>query len=316
MNTAIVSKASSIFSKTKFNLKKHSPEILVVTGIVGAVTSAVMACKATLKVNDILSEAHEDVDKIHKVANGEIEVDAEYSEEDKNKDLAIVYAKTGVKLAKLYGPAVLIGVASITSILGGHNILRKRNIGLAAAYAAIDQSFKEYRGRVVERFGDTVDKELRYNLKAKKITETVTDEETGKSKKVKKEILVPVGDGSYSGYARSFEAGCENWENDANLNRLFLKAQEEFANQKLRANGYLFLSDVYKALGFRDDKASHVVGWVFDEEHPIGDNYVSFGFRNDDEFMSGYENSVILDFNVDGPILDRFEDAYRGRGVC
>lgn len=313
MNTAIITKS---FAKAKFNLKKHSPEILVVGGIIGGIASAVMACKATTKAQDILSETHYKIAQVHEILDDPENTEDRYSEQDSRKDLAIIYAQTGFDLAKTYTPSVLLGAASIVSILGGHKILRGRNVALAAAYATIDQSFKEYRGRVVEKFGETVDKELRYNLKAQKITETEVDPETGKQKRVKKEILVPAGDGAYSGYARSFEPGCEYWENDAQLNKAFLMAQEEFANQKLRSQGYLFLSDVYKALGFRDDRASHCVGWTFDEENPKGDNYVSFGFRDNLSFMEGFEKNVILDFNVDGPILDTFEDVYKGRGIC
>lgn len=312
MNTTTITKA---LAKAKFGLKKRSPEILVIGGIIGGVASAVMACKATTKAQDILAETKKQVEGVHQVLEDPNNTPERYSEEDSKKDLLIIYTQTAVKLAKTYAPAVGLGALSIVSILGGHKILRGRNVALAAAYATIDQSFKEYRSNVVERFGETVDKELRYNLKAKKITETVTDED-GKSKKVKKEVLVPAGDGVYSGYARSFEPGCEFWENDANLNRAFLASQQEFANQKLQSQGYLFLSDVYKALGFRDDKASHCVGWVYNEDQPTGDNYVDFGFDKNPMFMSGYENSVILDFNVDGPILDTFEEAYRGRAVC
>ena len=103
----------------------------------------------------------------------------QYSSEDAKKDLAIVYVQTGVKFAKLYGPSVVLGALSITSILASNNILRKRNVALGAAYAAIDKGFKEYRSRVIERFGEEVDRELKYNLKAKKFDETVIDEETG-----------------------------------------------------------------------------------------------------------------------------------------
>lgn len=52
----IVKSVNGLFSKTSFQLKKHSPEILVVAGVIGVVTSAVMACKATTKVNEILDK--------------------------------------------------------------------------------------------------------------------------------------------------------------------------------------------------------------------------------------------------------------------
>lgn len=315
MNNAIIKSAGTAMSKIGFSLRKRSPEILVVAGVIGTVASAVMACKATTKVDDILEETKEKVDKVHQVLDDETISDDTYSEEDSKKDLAIIYAQTGFKLVKLYAPAVFLGALSITSILTSHNILRKRNIALAAAYTAIDQSFKDYRGRVVDRFGKEIDRELKYNLKAQKVTETVTDED-GKEKKVKKTVYVPADDGVYSGYARLFDAGCEGWTNDASLNLAFLKAQQSYANQKLQKQGYLFLNDVYKALGYREDLASRCVGWIYDENNPIGDNFVDFGFSDDEAFMSGYEKSVILDFNVDGPINERFEKADRTWGIC
>ena len=147
----IMSKVSGTFHKIGFGLKKRSPEILVAAGVVGTVVSAVMACKATTKIGAILDETKDQLDKIHEYA-GNPDVVEKYSVEDAKKDTAIVYAHTGVKLAKLYAPAVSIGVLSISSILASNNILRKRNMAISAAFAAASQEFKEYRGRVVERF--------------------------------------------------------------------------------------------------------------------------------------------------------------------
>ena len=60
-------------------------------------------------------------------------------------------------------------------------------------------------------------------------------------------------------------------------------------------------------LGIPRTKAGQVVGWIFDKDNPIGDNYVDFGLLNtqNEDFVNGYKRSVLLDFNVDGMILDR-----------
>lgn len=305
--TDVMNKITRTFNKVGFKFKKHSPEILVIAGIVGTVASAVMACKATVKANGIMEEHKEQMDKIHEVA--ETANSDEYSEEDLKKDTTIVCVQTGVKYAKLYGPSVALGVLSITSILAGHNITRKRNVALAAAYTAVDKSFKEYRGRVVERFGKDLDRELRYNIKAKEFTDTVKDEKTGKEK-VTKNIVNVVDPNLYSEYARIYDDGCNGWTKDPELNLAFLKKQQNYADDRLKARGYLFLNEVYDILGFQRTKAGQVVGWIYDEEHPIGDNFVDFGIFNADiektrDFVNGYERSIILDFNVDGPILDR-----------
>lgn len=310
-NLAIVNNLTKTANKVGFKLRKHSPEILVVAGIVGTVTSAVMACKATLKVHDVLDEAKETIDKIHTATeNGKTEGGVEYSKEDSKKDLTIVYAQTGLKFVKLYGPAVILGTLSITSILASNNILRKRNIALGAAYAAIDKSFKEYRGRVIERFGEAVDRELKYNIKSQKVEEIETDPETGKEKKVKKMVDV-IDPNLYSEYARFFDDGCKGWEKNAEYNLMFLRATQNYANDLLRSRGYLFLNDVYDMLGIERTKAGQIVGWVYDPDNPDhnGDNYVDFGIYDmrkpkARDFVNGYERVILLDFNVDGNIWD------------
>ena len=299
------------FHKVGFQLKKHSPEILVVAGVVGTVASAVMACKATTKVSGILDDAKTQIDQVKTVLADESVPAEKYSEEDSKKDIAIIYANTGVKLAKLYGPSVLLGVLSIISMLASNNILRKRNVALAAAYTAVDRGFKEYRGRVIERFGEELDKELKYNLKAREVEEVVVDE-NGKETTVKKTIhttdIDPSDPNSYSQYARFYDDGCTGWEKDSEHNLFFLKCQQNYANELLRSRGYLFLNEVYDMIGVPRSKAGQVVGWRYDEKNPTGDNYVDFGIfdihnEKSRDFVNGYERTILLDFNVDGEIL-------------
>lgn len=315
MNTAIMTTVNRTVSKVGFKFKKYSPEILVAAGVVGAVTSAVMACKATLKATDILDETKNQIDSIHKCQDmaekGEVK---EYTPEDAKKDLTIVYAQMGLKFAKLYAPAVILGALSITSILASNNILRKRNVALGAAYAALDKGFKDYRSRVVERFGEEVDRQLKYNLKTEKIEEKVIDPETGKEKKVKKTVEVCNGSEIASPYARFYDDGCKGWEKNAELNLLFLRAEQNYANDRLRARGYLFLNEVYERLGIPTTRMGQVVGWVYDPKNPNhnGDNFVDFGIYNmrrekSRDFVNGYEDVILLDFNVDGDILDQIE---------
>lgn len=296
------------FHRVNFKIKKHSPEILLIAGVVGVVTSAVMACKATTKVNDIMEDAKYSVDTIHDGVNkGEI-LGKEYTEEDGKKDLTIVYAQTGIKLAKLYGPAVMLGTVSIVSILASNNIMHKRNAALAAAYATVDQSFKEYRGRLIERFGKELDRELKYNIKTKEIEETVIDE-NGKETTITKTVEAVDPNTCISEYARFFDDGCTGWEKNAEMNLCFLRNAQAFANQKLQEQGYLFLNDVYEMLGIPKTSYGQVVGWYYNEECPTGDNFVDFGIydlynERKRAFVNGHERVILLDFNVDGNILE------------
>lgn len=300
-----LTKMSRSFHRMGFQLKKHSPEILVATGVVGTVVSAVMACKATTKLETVLSETKTNVEAIHIAAEKKEINGVEYTDQDKKKDLTITYAKTGLNLVKLYGPSVILGAASIGCILTSHNIVRKRNIALAAAYTAVDNGFKEYRGRVVERFGEELDKELKYNIKAKEVEEKVVDE-NGKEQTVTTIVRAPIDPNVTSEYARFYDVGCNGWTKNPEFNLMFLRQQQNHANDLLQARGHLFLNEVYDMLGIPRSTAGQAVGWVLGGG---GDDYVDFGIYDvhkptNMDFVNGHERSILLDFNVDGPIYE------------
>lgn len=302
----IMNKMSRNLHKFGFKFKKHSPEILAVAGVVGIVASGVMACKASTKLSGVIEETKEQLDQVHDYVekNG---FSDKYTEEDSKKDTAIIYTQTAVKLVKLYGPAVILGTLSITAMLTSNKILRKRNIALAAAYTTVDKAFKDYRGRVIERFGEELDRELKYNLKAKEIEEVVTDE-NGEETTVKKTVKA-MNPNDISEYARFFDESCSSWNKSQFHNQMFLKQQQNYANDLLKSQGYLFLNDVYKMLGMDVAPYGQVVGWIYDEKNPVGDNFVDFGLYdlNDEAkrlFINGRERTILLDFNVDGNILD------------
>ena len=302
--TDVISGAKRSLIKAGFKVKKHSPEILVVVGVAGVVTSTVMACKATTKAGDILEEHKNQMNAIDQVVKMDRD---DYTEEDHKKDTTIVYTQTAIKFVKLYSPSIMIGVLSLGCIIYSHNILTKRNAALAAAYATVDRGFKEYRGRVVERFGKELDHELRYNIKAQEFEKTEVDKKG--NEKVVKETVNVADPNLYSDYARFFDDGCNGWSKDPEQSLTFLKCQQAYAKGKLKAEGYLFLNDVYKMLGIPATKAGQIVGWIYDEKNPIGDNFVDFGLYDMNkpvvrDFVNGYERTILLDFNVDGNILE------------
>ena len=303
----ILNKASRTFYKVGFTLKKHSPTILAVAGTVGVITSGVMACKASTKLSTILEEHEENVEKIHDYVD-EHGYSEDYTEKDGKKDITIVYTQTGIKFVKLYAPAVALGTISIAAMLGSNHILRKRNIALTAAYTTIERSFKSYRNRVIDRFGENLDEELLYNIKTKDVEETVVDED-GKEKTIKKTVdIVDIND--IEDYSRLFYEGNPGWDPDPRFTMMFLKEQQRYANKLLKKRGYLFLNEVYKMLGFSIIPEGQYIGWIYDEENPIGDNRVDFGLLDTEDidtirFFNGDERAVLLRFNHDGNILDK-----------
>lgn len=299
----ILNKVTRSAHRVGFKIKKHSPEILVVAGVAGTVASTVMACKATTKLDKILAEKKEQLEQVdgYIAGNGYSE---EYTEEDAKKDKGIIAIKSYANVAKVYAPAVVVGTVSIAAILGGHHILRKRNIALGAAYATVSRTFKDYRGRVVERFGENLDRELRYNIKTKEVEEVEVNDK-GKEKVVKKNIDVVESEyiGTIRDNARFFDQSCKAWEKDAVANMTFLKQQEAWANRVLKSRGWLSLNEVYMQLGFDPTPNGQAEGWVYNMEKPVGANCVDFGIykthRANRAFINGYEPVILLEFNTD-----------------
>lgn len=301
----IVNKLSRKFGKTGLKIKKHSPEILIGIGVVGTVATTIVACKATTKLSSVLEKSKQDLETYHTYID-EHGYSDEYTEEDAKKDLVIMYTQAGVAVAKLYAPAVALGVLSITSILAGNHILHKRNVAIAAAYAAVEQSFKDYRNRVVDRFGAEMDRELKYNIVSKEIEEVVANED-GSETVVKKTVNV-IDPNTICDTSRIWCEGNPGWTKNPEFNLMYLKNQQRYANDKLKIEGYLFLNDVYDMLGYPKTAAGQQIGWIYDEKNPIGDNFVDFGLYDihspvKNDFINGYERSVLLEFNHDGNIL-------------
>lgn len=302
---AIVKRAAG---SVKLKGKQYAPEILLVTGIVSGVATVIVACKSTLKIPEIVDEAKEKVDIIHKVSEKQKEglEDGEkiYTPEDRKKDLAIVYVQTSAKFAKLYAPALILGTVSLTSILASRNILRTRNAALASAYAVVDKTFKDYRERVVEKFGKKVDDELRYNIKAKTF-EKIEINEDGEAI-TKRETLELVDEKTIGNdITKWYDSSCIGWEKDSDIRNLFLINTQRFLNDKLQAQGHLFLNEVYDALGLQRTIIGTEMGWIYDPTDPERHNYVDLGLKNphNREFINGDDEAALLTFNYDGPIL-------------
>ena len=305
MKQEIINKATRLLSSTQYQVKKHSPEILMVAGIAGTIVGTVLACKATTKVSEIIEEKNKNIEDVHTCLEDNTK---EYTEEDSKKDLTIIYAQTGVKLFKLYAPAIGVMALSFASIITGHKVLKKRNIAIAAAYAAIDKGFKQYRKNVIKEFGEGVDQQMRFGLKSKEIKKKDKD---GKTVKETEYYIDPDANplDNISEYARFFDAASSNFAKDPEYNMMFLRRQQDYANEMLKSRGHLFLNEVYDLLDIPRSKAGQVVGWVYDKNgNTKGDNYVDFGlYRNDQgtrRFVNGLEYNILLDFNVDGVIYD------------
>lgn len=303
--TELATKAGQILVKTKLGIKKHSPEILVAAGISTGIIAAIVACKQTIKANDIVAEARKSLQNIEDVKELAANNEVEYTEENEQEDRKTIGMQVAVGMVKTYALPVGLGVLSITCILAGHHILKKRNVALAAAYSALSTDFMNYRKRVVDKYGKDVDFMLKNGLEKQIVANQVVDPETGEVKETKEEVLTYEGS-KLSQYARIFdEVESTQWTPSADHNRAFLLMEQNYFNERIRTRGYIFLNEVYERLGFRPTKAGSVVGWVYQNADYEGIDFGIFTAHTQKaaEFLEGTEPSIILDFNVQGDIL-------------
>ena len=275
--------------RTALHISKRSPSLLFVGGLVGVAGGTVLACRATIKASDALDEFKQEVDALKEAG-----VESSVSPADYKKDLAYVYTKNTLVIAKLYAPAVLVGGIGIACLTTSHIQLKNRNNALMAAYATLSAAYENYRGRVREEVGTEKELDLYHAASTEKIL--------GPSGK---EIAVKAADpNQWSPYARFFNESSDHFQDDQELNRLWVQCQQEYLNNLLRARGHVFLNEAYDALGLERSSAGQVVGWVINGE---GDNFIDFGLFSayHAKNYDAREPTILLDFNVDGVVIDR-----------
>lgn len=306
----------TLFYKANFWGKKHSPEILVVSGILSAAASVGLAIYSTTKLNSVLNPISKKIDTIklqlkddNAIQNKEVDV------KESRKALALEYAHAAGKVIALYTPSILFFGASIGCILGSHHIMKSRNLALAAACTTLEHSYKNYRERVKEKLGEEAEEKIYKDIRDEKVE--IVDPKTGKTK-VKK-IGVPHTSMDGNEWNIMYDCGNTNWERDARLNWDFLMGAQDYLTTKLKRQGYLFLSDVWDYLGVTTAqigeekmRASHILGWIYEPTNPKRDNEIRFGLTEKGtrhplpkikEQIAMNFPAFWLDLNVDGDIL-------------
>lgn len=287
-------------------VSQHAPRILFVGGVVGMVSSTVLACRATLKLEATLDDIEREKTLAHSVKgtvdSPEYDGEATYTDNELARDLRVISLQGVGAIAKLYAPAIVLGGVSVAALTKSHNILKDRNVALTVAYTALDAAFSRYRERVIDRYGDEVDRDLRYESEEVDIL----NEETGK---ITQTSLVTNAPGAP--YARWYDhESSRNWSVDPDINLLFLRNVQNYMNDRLKSRGHVFLNEVYDELGLDHTQAGAVVGWRWNQGS--GDDYIDFGIWDGEsqvirDFFNGREGAILLDFNVDGVMYDKLD---------
>ena len=288
-------------ANAKFYIKKNSPEILVGAGIATLIGSLVYTVIGTLDTGVDVTNAVCELD--------EVENDDSLMEEERRKKKHGIYIHAGLNIARNYAPAVTLAMASAGCLIGSNAIMRRRAFSLAAAYSALDATFSDYRTRVIDEYGDEVDKKMRYGLTTKEVEVEQVDEETGEV--VKTKATVTEGDESATTvwYKRQYELSDgtvivnPNWQPNKDLNATFVLAQIAWFNGRLSRGEHVWQDDIYKELGIPVDgyrQEAHVLGWTPDKS---GEKYIKCRLYNKEEsgdFISNDDGDILLAFNPDG----------------
>lgn len=275
-------------AKLVFKTKQHSPTLLLAVGAVGVVTSTVAACRATLKLNELLEEQADKSEKLRTLET--------IDEQEITKALVAVRTQTSMQIVKLYLPAVGIGVVSLGCFVASNRVLAARNTALVAAYAGLERTYDAYRARVIEELGEEKESKLHYGDEIERV-----ETKDGKSKSVLK--------AGASKYAFFFDELSTSFSDSPQANQMWIRTQMAYANDLLRARGHVFLNEVHDMLGVPRTPAGAIVGWILDNNEN-GDNYIDFGVFEGDvfsamQFVNGDERAIMLDPNVDGVIYDK-----------
>lgn len=292
-------------ARTSLVMSKNSPTILFGAGVVGFGVTVVLACRATLKLEEVLEENAMHTAMAHEARQN----NPKYTEKDHKRDIAHFRIQSGFAIVKLYAPAVVVGTLSVAALTGSHHIMSKRNAGLTAAYAATEKAFAEYRERVRAEYGEEKEREFMHGAQER----TVVEETDNGPKKRKLR-----GFENASQYAVVFDSDNKNWEPTPSYNMMFIRTVQNQLNDQLWANGHVLLNDAYEALGFDRTSAGAVVGWVVDADREgSGDGYIDFGVFVDEardrfhDYVSGNEGTLLLDFNVDGLVFEKIDEKKR-----
>lgn len=279
-------------------LKANAPTIMVVGGVASMGAGTVIACKQTLKVEQVLADHVPSLEKIEKGEKLEL---SSYGKKEAQQDRIKVYGRAGLELGKVYAIPVVLWGGGATLVFGGHRMLLKRNATLAIAYTGLKKTFDAYRARVVDAFGSEADQAMYGGWEKREVVDPVTGEKE----------LINGRDWDEAGkdpYNRIFDQfSTTAWEPDLDINRMFLSQQQKFAQQLLNRQGYLYLSDIYKSLGFPESDISRTVGWKV-RRLPDGSRdipFIDFGLDkpHPDDWKFSKEKAIYLDFNCQGLII-------------
>lgn len=298
MKFQIPTALSTRLARTALVAQKQNPKVLFYGGLVLMSGTVVSACRGTMRLESTLDDIRQDradLDRIEEVFPGK------YTNREIQSMNLHLTIRGLARVAKLYLPSIALGVAAVGCLTSSHNQLTRRNAGLSAALAATERALDSYRNRVRESYGEEKELDLWRGTKTENVP--VLDDE-GRETKSRRKIKTG---GGHSPYARIWgKDTTDEWDPEESYNFAKLRHVQQWGTMQLERKGHLFLNEIFDELGLSRTSAGAVVGWLSKDEGGT-DGFVDLGVMNrqDGEFLdfvTGREEHVMLDFNVDGEI--------------
>jgi len=297
--------AKTLAIKGYMKLRKISPELALAGGIACGIGAVVAGCLCAKHVTKAVEDCHKDLDDIQKKVEEAKENNWPVPLEKDVKEMNWkAYNRMVWKIARALAPAIGLEIASIALFLLSHGVLKQRYLNTTAAYAALQEAFLGYRGRVAEVIGEDAEKVLLAGGKVEK--GIMVEGEDGTVTKASGNNLV-IKDHKKSPYEFDFNRHTAplTWNPNPDYTEAFLRQTQNFFNDMLQKRGHVFMNEVLDALGMARTPAGAVCGWY----KGAGDDCVDFGYM--DSFMRDYQldsdlcrRNIHLNFNVDGQIWD------------
>ena len=260
MNFADVAlKAKGVALPVVSKVKAVSPHILIMGGVIGLVGAGIYACVKTPEAVDIIDDVAGDIDDVRSDSDHDI------------RDLAVCYCRGGARLARHYAIPVCIAGLSICAIFGSHKIMVGRNAALTSAYGLLAESYRRYRGEVVNRFGEEIDRQI-YNGERDVMD---VDAETGEVK-----------DTSHVEYDQDAPCGIYDIILPYYVDDFQLECFSKYFTDYLHAFKHLTLADVRRYFKLEHKGGAGVVGWHIDTECDAEGNRKFYSPRGGDTYVN------------------------------
>lgn len=203
----------NLLLKTKSFVNKNASTILTCIGGAGVVATSVLAVKATPKAMALLENAKNE------------------KGEELTKSEAVLVA------GPAYIPAIITGAATIACIFGANALNKRQQAAITSAYALLDNSYKEYKKKAEELYGEDASQKIRAEIAKDKYEELEHHD-------IDKKLFYDEFSGRY------FESTMEK-----------VIAAQYMINRTISLNGGAYLNEWYEELGIEGTDYGAYLGW-------------------------------------------------------